>query len=81
MFMQCIAFYIYIFRTVLVSSVLTHVFPAVFFMVHFKILSFLLKMVSDWLNGRKIRIELKLQGFEYRNRVATASFTGEFILL
>ncbi|MCI4386844.1 hypothetical protein PGIGA_G00067390 [Pangasianodon gigas] len=34
------------------------------------------EMVSEWLKGRRIRIELEVQGIEYRNRIASASFTA-----
>ncbi|TSK72033.1 putative helicase senataxin [Bagarius yarrelli] len=34
------------------------------------------EMVNEWIKGRKIRIDLKVQGIEYCNRIATASFTA-----
>ncbi|KAF4076992.1 hypothetical protein AMELA_G00203080 [Ameiurus melas] len=32
------------------------------------------EMVREWLNGRKIRVELKVQAIEYHDRLASASF-------
>ncbi|MCJ8741079.1 hypothetical protein PDJAM_G00066540 [Pangasius djambal] len=34
------------------------------------------EMVSEWLKGRKTRNELEVQGIEYCNRIASASFTA-----